>query len=186
MPRPAAPQNVFLLGPDQWDDGAVPPPHELPELLGERYTPKSLRTAAARRITAETEGNVRTIVMDSADQRPGEDEADFFHRLEVEHDVDTYLIVVPTRAKVLGTVFEGGMLVRDRQRGLDPRIGFFPQRGYARQALDGTVDFETEAAKGKRTRYLQSVTRAAQHVELWERPEDLLPRLVARSVMPWP
>lgn len=186
MSRPPVPENVFLLGPDQWDDDVAPLPPDLPELPQEPYTPKSLRTAAARRIIAEADGKVRVVIMDPSHQRPGEDDADFFHRLEVEHEVDTYLIVVPMKAKVLGTVFEGGMLVRDRQRGFDPRIAFFPQHGYARQGSDGTVDFETEGAKGKRTRYLQSVTRAAQHVELWEQPGDLLPRLVARSIMPWP
>jgi hypothetical protein len=87
---------------------------------------------------------------------------------------------------VLGTVFEGGMLVRDKQRGFDPRVAFFPQKGFARQHEDGSVSFDAPAAKGKRTQYLKSICNAAQHVELWDQPEDLLPRLVARSANPWP
>lgn len=52
-------------------------------------------------------------VMQPADQLPGEDEADFFARLEAEYAVDAYFVIIPLNAKVLGTICEGGMLVRD-------------------------------------------------------------------------
>jgi hypothetical protein len=54
--------------------------------------------------------------MDPSGQRPAEDSADFFRRPEVENFEDAYFTVLPARAKVLGTIFEGGMLVPEAQR----------------------------------------------------------------------
>ena len=102
--------------------------------------------------------------------RTGEGPADFFRRLEVEARIDAYFFIVPLRAKVLGTVFEGGMLQRDFHYGRPPRVAMFLQRGFARESKGGL----TFTAKGKRTRYLESLAAEAEHVALWDSFDELL------------
>lgn len=169
------PRRVFLLGPDEWDEGyTAEPPIWLAGLLGERpnpFTPRHLRLAAAAGIARRSGGGRRGFVMRSEEQRPGESDARFFRRLEVENEVDSYFIVLPLHAKLYGTVFEGGMLVRDSLFGRDPSIVLFIESGFAKDTgADGLVFL----AKGKRTRYLRDLVAAAEHAELWETYEDLM------------
>lgn len=110
--------TIFLLGPDHWDDGvAVAWPAWALGARREPFTPNHLRQLLAERIAAASEGTVAGLVMDPVDQRPGEDDADFFQRLE--QGVKAYMVILPARAKVLGTIFEGGLLVRDKMRRRD-------------------------------------------------------------------
>ncbi len=95
-------------------------------------------------------------------RRAGELDADLFRRLELEALVDAYFFVFALRAKVLGTVFEGGMLLRDFHLGGHPRIYLFIERGFAALRRDGSVEF---TATGKRTRYLESLAAHAKHVD---------------------
>lgn len=142
------------------------------EALGhapDEFTPKHLREAAAALIEDEDPSR-QGVVMDPDDQEEGESDGDFFHRLETEHDVDAYFIVVPTRTKVLGTVFEGGMLERDFHYGRNPTVLLFLEEGFARHEGQGTYRFK---AKGKRTRYLETLAERAHHVHLWETFEEL-------------
>ena len=166
------PPWIFLLGPDHWDDGhAIETPLWARDVEPGRFTPKALRLQAAACIARATQGEIQAVVMDPKAQLPDEDDAAFFHRLEVERQTETYFIIVPTRAKVLGTVFEGGMLVRDFQWGRNPRILLFLQEGFAEEDEDGGFTF-TEA--GKRTRYLESLANNAHHVERWSTFEGLM------------
>jgi len=173
------PSRIFLLGPDQWDDDYRPPiPAPVKAVLGSLsgpYQPRHLRLAAASML-AEDSGRRRTgVVMDPSSQWPGEDEADFFRRLEVECLVDAYFIVLPARAKLLGTVFEGGMLVRDFHFGRNPKIVLFVEESVIQPDARGRFEF---VAKGKRTRYLRSLVIRAEHVVVWNRVERLLASIV--------
>lgn len=166
--------SVFLLGPDQWDDDfeVEAPTWLLTELkdLGEQgYQPKHMRTYLKRII--ERDPSRRAVVMDPSGQKPGERDGDFFHRLEIENEVDSYVITVPSNTKVLGTVFEGGMLERDFHYGANPRILLFLQSTYAGRDHHDKIEF---VEQGKRTRYLESLADRAHHVGLWEEPEDLM------------
>lgn len=169
------PRRVFLLGPDEWDEGyTAEPPIWIAGLLGERpdaFTPRHLRLAAAAWIERKSGGGRRGFVMLSEEQRPGEPDARFFRRLEVENEVDAYFILLPLHAKLYGTVFEGGMLVRDSLFGRDPSIVLFIESGFAE--ADGAGGF-VFLVKGKRTRYPRGLVAAAEHAELWETYEDLL------------
>ena len=109
--------------------------------------------------------------MRSEQQRPGESDARFFRRLEVENEVDAYFILLPLHAKLYGTVFEGGMLVRDSLFGRDPSIVLFIESGFAEGDAAGGLVFQ---AKGKRTRYLRDLVAAAEHAEFWQTYEDLM------------
>lgn len=168
------PRSIFLLGPDHWDDGvAVPAPLWVREALEEEpdpFSPKHLRQAAASLIEDEAP-NRRGIVMDPADQHEGESDGDVFHRLEQEHDVDAYFVIVPMQTKVLGTIFEGGMLERDFHYGMNPSIVLFLEEGFAEDFGGGVYRF---TAKGKRTRYLESLAERAHHVHVWDSFEGLI------------
>lgn len=168
------PSRIFLLGPDQWDDDHRPPlPGPVEALLGRSstpYQPRDLRRAAALLIAKDSDGRRLGFVMDPSEQRPGEDEADFFRRLEVEHLVDAYFIILPDRAKVLGTVFEGGMLVRDFHFGRSPRIVLFAEDSVIKSDGRGAFEF---VSKGRRTRYLRSLATRAEHVVVWRGLERL-------------
>ena len=160
------PHWIFLLGPDQWDDGhTLETPIWAHDVDPGPFTPKALRLQAAACIARASRGEILGLVMDPKAQRPDEDDAAFFHRLETEHAIETYFIIVPLQTKVLGTVFEGGMLVRDFQWGRTPRIVLFVQDGFAEEDEDGGFVF-TEA--GKRTRYLESLANRAHHVQKWD------------------
>ncbi len=140
-------------------DGAVGP-----------FTPRILRLALSALIERESEGRCRAVIMGPADQWEGEDEADFFHRIELERKVDAYFFIVPARCKVLGTIFEEGMLVRDFQRGRAPLIVLFPKDRTFKESEDGSVMF---VEKEKRTQYLRSLARKAVHVQPWGSLEEL-------------
>jgi len=116
--------------------------------------------------------------MDPARQRSGEDDADFFRRLEIVEGVDAYFIILPSRAKLLGTIFEGGMLVRDFHYGRAPSLTLFVERPLI--AADGRGGFEF-VARGKRTRYLRSLVGRAHHVQIWETVEELLASILDRA-----
>lgn len=118
--------------------------------------------------------------MDPDDQRDDESDGDFFRRLEDEHDVDAYFIVFPTRTKVLGTIFEGGMLERDFHYGQNPSVLLFLEDGFAKRQAPGTYTF---TAKGKRTRYLETLAERAHHVEFWETFEELSDAIVTRALV---
>jgi len=107
---------------------------------------------------------------------PSESDADLFRRIEVSSGVDAYFIVLPLRTKVLGTVFEGGMLQRDFHYGRRPRIALFMEEGTARADHQGHWGFLT---KGKRTRYLESLADRSEHVGLWADFDDLLDQVLA-------
>lgn len=162
------PRVVFLLGPDQWDGEAPSAPAWLRD-PSSPYQPKDLRVHLARMISEE-DGTRRGVVMDPAHQRPDEPPGEFFRRLELEHSVDAYCIIVPHATKVLGTVFEGGMLERDFHYGQNPRILLLLDRRFAVEHR-GVVRF---TAEGKRTRYLESLASRAHHVAFWDEPEDLV------------
>lgn len=169
------PRNVFLLGPNEWDDNVHPPaPLWMEQLLGQGprpYTPLHLRRAAAVSIERESGGLIRGVIMDRADQKPGEPDDEFFHRLEVQHNIAAYYITFPLPAKVLGTVFEGGMLVRDFHHGQRPHIVLLLQAGFAAEDTEGNVTF---TAKGKRTDYLRSLVKRAQRHLFWHTEEELV------------
>lgn len=133
------------------------------------FTPKDLREALAALIAEEYPGR-QGVVMDPGDQGEDESDGDFFHRLEREHEVDAYFIVFPTWTKVLGTIFEGGMLERDFHYDEDPTVLLFLQEGFARYEGAGEYTF---TAKGKRTRYLETLAERAHHVAFWDSFEAL-------------
>ena len=173
------PSRIFLLGPDQWDDDYRPTvPSLVDDLMGPSsspYQPRHLRVAAASLLAKDSGGRRLGFVMDPSVQRPAEDEADLFRRLELEHRVDAYFIVLPARTKVLGTVFEGGMLVRDFHFGRNPRIVLFVEESVIESDGRGRFEF---IAKGKRTRYLRSLVTRAEHVVVWRGVERLLASIV--------
>lgn len=133
------------------------------------FTPKHLREALAALIEEEYPDR-QGVVMDPDDQGKDESDGDFFHRLERQHEVDAYVIVFPTRTKVLGTIFEGGMLERDFHYDEDPTVLLFLQEGFARHEGGGKYTF---TAKGKRTRYLETLAERAHHVGFWGSFEEL-------------
>lgn len=173
------PRSIFLLGPNRWDDDVhVPTPIWAQAALEEApdsFTPKHLREAAAA-ILEDEDPTRQGVVMDPEAQEEGESDGEFFHRLEDEHDVDAYFVIVPMRTKVLGTVFEGGMLERDFHYGRNPTVLLFLEEGFARNEGDGAYTF---IAKGKRTRYLESIAERAHHVHLWETLEGLIDAVLA-------
>jgi hypothetical protein len=179
------PDTVFLLGPDHWDDGVdLHAPVWIAPLLGEEpkpFTPKHLRIAAARRIALASQGDVVGLVMDLP-RGPEETPADAFVRLERERGVAAYFLVFPARAKVLGTVFEGGMLVRDTHRGHRPYVAAFYERSFASEDDEGRVAFDGPAAKGHRTDYLRDVARIARHNAFWDSYEELLDLIEVRAL----
>jgi hypothetical protein len=113
------------------------------------FNPKLLRLALAKLIHQESAGRVAGLVMDPAYQRPEESDSDFFRRLELENRVESYIVIVPSRAKLLGTLFEGGMLIRDFHHGDHPRIAFYPESSMVKISMAGSVEF---VEKGNRTR----------------------------------
>jgi hypothetical protein len=121
--------------------------------------------------------------MDPKDQLAGEDDSDFFRRLEVERGVDSYFIIVPPQAKVLGTVFEGGMLIRDLHYGRRSTFSLFPSASSVEIRDDGEVVF---LEKGKRTQYLRSLARKALHFQPWDDMEDLREAVLSRALIDLP
>jgi hypothetical protein len=118
--------------------------------------------------------------MDPRDQLPDEDDVEFFERLEGTPGLAAYYFIVPARAKVVGTVFEEGMLRRDFKYGGHPRIVLFIEAQTVKRLDGGTFEF-TE--KGKRSRYLRSVVRKAEHVEFWETFDDLREAVLQRALI---
>jgi len=145
---------------------------------GEPYSPRHLRSVAAELIARESAGLRYGFLMETAGQRHDEDDAGFFRRLELDNRVDAYFVILPARAKVLGTVFEGGLLVRDFHFGRDPRIVLFVEARLLDSGFDGRFEF---VAKGKRTRYLRSLVARAQSVIRWADVEGLFESIVAWS-----
>jgi len=157
-------------------------PAALEGILGttaEPYNPRHLRMAAVELIARVSSSQRLGIVMDPTEQHPGEDNANFFRRLEVDHLVDAYFLILPSRSKVLGTVFEGGMLVRDFQFGRNPKIVLFIEARLLGPDLAGGFEF---IAKGKRTRYLRSLLARAQYVIRWSEIEELLASVTALAM----
>lgn len=180
------PVHVFFLGPDYWDDGVVvPAPVWVKRYLGaisDPFTPKDLRRCAAEHLVRASGGEVRGVIMDPKEQQEGEDDLAFFQRLEQEHDIQAYFIVLPLGAKIHGTFWEGAMLSRDKLRGENPRIALFIQDGFAREDDDGVIHFDTPAAKGKRLPYLTAfVNKYVNHVELWTSFEGLVDLIEQRG-----
>ncbi len=176
------PNRIFLLGPDQWDGEATPAltPRISALIAGPpaALTPHRLRLALRAAIAKESGGSRAGIVMERQDQAPGEDDAEFFRRLELAEAVDSYFVILPARAKVIGTVFEGGMLRRDFHHGLHPRIVLFLEKGVAFEKAGGRWEFQV---KGKRTRYLESLAARATHVAIWVDLDDLLEQVLQRA-----
>lgn len=174
------PTGVFLLGPNEWDDDYKPEtPIWLREYLDDlppSATPKDIRKALAKQIADDSGGKWNGVVMTPESQRKNEDDALFFERLE--RDVQAYFILVPLRAKILGTVFEGGMLRRDFKWGGHPRISIFIEKGFVRTDEDGVVTIE---AKGKRTTYIKTLLKVADHVEEWETLEEAFDQMRRRA-----
>lgn len=110
--------------------------------------------------------------MDRDDQQPGELDGDFFHRLEVDLNIQYYFVILPPRCKVLGTVFEGGMLERDFHWGGHPKITVFLHESII-EPSDHAGSFEFRE-KGKRTRYMESVVARAENVVVWAHPDALM------------
>lgn len=181
-----SPKGIFLLGPNEWDDGYEPPaPVWLRDYLGtipKVATPKHLRQALSHRISVESAGAWQGVVMSPENQRKGEDDAAFFERLEAEGDVQAYFILVPAQAKILGTIFEGGMLRRDFKWGANPRIVLFVEKGTVAFDEDGNA---TLTLKGKRTTYLKSLIKVAQHLEEWSTLEEAFDGMAKRARAEW-
>jgi hypothetical protein len=114
-------------------------------------------------------------MMRRQDQAAAEDDADFFGRLEVSEAVDAYFIILPRQAKVLGTVFEGGMLRRDFHYGVRPRIVLFLEAGTAEFDARSRWVFQVP---GKRTRYLESLAARAEHVVVWADLDELMDQVL--------
>ncbi len=176
--------GVFLLGPDQWDDAVeVAPPAWATSLLGpgaHPFTPHNLRKALAIHLERESFGEWHGLVMDPEGQKPGEDDADYFERIEAENNPVAYLFIIPEKAKIIGTVFEEGMLRRDFKYGIKPRILLFLEEGTALAFPSGAFEF---VSKGKRARYLRSLARKAEHVEFWRTFDELRDTLLRRVVI---
>ncbi|MDG6969840.1 MAG: hypothetical protein JRN54_01870 [Nitrososphaerota archaeon] len=129
-----------------------------------------LRKALAIHLERESSGEWHGLVMDPVGQRPGEDDADYFERIEGENNPVAYLFIIPEKAKIIGTVFEEGMLRRDFKYGVKPRIILFLEEGTALALQGGVYEF---ISKGKRARYLRSLARKAEHVEFWRTFDEL-------------
>lgn len=119
--------------------------------------------------------------MESEGQCDGETDGAYFHRIEQEHRIGHYFLILPPGCKVLGTVFEGGMLERDFHWGRDPAIVLFLHRSIA-QVDGGRITF---VEQGKRTRYLESVASRAHDVVFWETVEELERHALKRSRLIW-
>lgn len=179
-------KGLMLLGPNEWDDDYQPrsPPwlraylNPLPAVA----TPMQIRQAMGVRIERESGGAWRGIVMDSRNQKTGEDDADFFRRLETQGNVMAYYFFVPNRSKIMGTAFEAGMLRRDFHYGQHPRIALFAEAGFMAFRDDGTVEL---AIKGKRTRYFASLIHIAEHVEDWRTLEEGFENVGRRARSHW-
>ena len=173
-------KGIFLLGPDQWDDGVrVARPLWIPEKT-EPFTPKEFRLHAAEAIREESGGAVMGVVMDERLRKPGVVGNDaLFAQIEEDYPVERYFVVVPADAKVLGTVFEGGMLVRDFKWGGNPEIVLFLEDRFLEEDEDGTAQW----AKGKRTRYLDDLLRHAHHVATWSTLEEALDLIVGQALL---
>lgn len=172
------PSSVFLLGPDEWDDGHHPEApawlaNEVTDFGPKGYQPRHLRLYLQQ--VLERCGQP-AVVMQRDLQQKGEADGTFFHRLEKENRVERYIIIVPPRCKVLGTVFEGGMLERDFHYGRNPVIVCLFHSEFAGPESHDRVTF-TE--KGKRTHYLESLAQRAHHVGFWDEPEELIDAVVA-------
>lgn len=172
------PVGIFLLGPDQWD-GARPP-----SIPGGQVdpTPHELRVSLARLIEVDSGGQAMGVVMDPQAQDGGEDDVAFFERLEAIHRTEHYFVIMPRECKVLGTVFEGGMLVRDFKWGGHPKLTLFMQTGIAQRSADGMYDFQEQ---GRRTRYLTSLATRAHNVVEWETIQDLRVRVTKQARAIW-
>lgn len=179
-------KGIMLLGPNEWDDDYHPAsPLWLRDYLNPLppvATPKQIRQAMAVRIGRDSAGHWQGIVMDPTGQGNDEDDADFFHRLEKENNVQAYYFFVPNSGKFVGTAFEAGMLRRDFHYGENPRISLFLEAGFLTWNDDGTAE---PALKGKRTRYITSVVNVAQHVEEWRSLEESFDRIVRRARTNW-
>lgn len=177
-------KSIFLLGPNEWDEGHAPPaPLWMESLLGvtpSPFTPRHLREAAAVKIETESRGRVKPILMDPKLQRPQEDEASFFRRLELEHAIGTYFFIMPLHCKPLGTAFEAGLLQRDFQWGRNPSVLLFVQEGFA--AVDEKENWNFKE-KGHRTRYLSSFAGVAQNVQSWKNYEILIDDVVSWALV---
>lgn len=177
-------KHVFLLGPNEWDEGHNPPaPLWLESLLGSTpspFTPKNVREAAAVKIDAESKGQVKGVIMDPKLQRAGEDDAKFFQRLEKDHSISTYFFVLPLQCKPLGTTFEAGMLQRDFQWGRNPSVLLFVQEGVAVADANENWDFKE---RGHRTKYLASFASVAHNVQTWKNFETLVDDIVSWALV---
>ncbi len=118
--------------------------------------------------------------MDPRLQRPGEDDTDLFERLEGDPELEAYYFIMPAKAKVVGTVFEEGMLRRDFKYGRNPRISLFLEASTVKSLPGGGVEF---VEKGKRARYLRSFSRKAEHVEFWSSLDDLKEAVLNRALL---
>ncbi len=159
------------------------PPAWVASLLGPEahpFTPRTLRKALAVLLDRESSGEWHGLVMDPEGQLSGEDDADYFERIEEEHTPVAYVFVIPEKAKIIGTVFEEGMLRRDFKYGHGPRVLLFLETGTANALPGGVYEF---VSKGKRTRYLRSLARKAEHVEFWRTFEDLRDDLLRRVLV---
>ena len=167
-------RTIFLLGPDQWDNGVtVQWPAWASEKQGEEFTPKHFRLELAAHIDAESEGTVRAVVMDDSlrpKDQPEMGNDELFRFIETTYAVDEYFIIVPADSKVLGTIFEGGMLVRDFHHGQRPKISLFLDERFAVVDDSGGVTF----SPGKRTQYLRDLLKRAHNVLYWNCLEDVL------------
>lgn len=90
------PEGLFLLGPDQFQS------RSRPAGWPQGKTPHQVRQLLARMVAEDSGGLLRGVVMDPTEQREGEDDADFFARIEREHRLRWYYLVVPKGCKLVG------------------------------------------------------------------------------------
>lgn len=99
--------TIFLLGPDQWDDGVTEPwPAWAAHADAKRaFTPKDFRFEIKHAIERDSRGRVKAVVMDDSLKPKGKDIKDdeLFHHIETTFHVTRYFIIIPSRTKVLGT-----------------------------------------------------------------------------------
>lgn len=174
--------TIFLLGPDQWDDGVAEPWPAWAALADPdlSFTPKHFRLEIKHAIERDSEGRVKAVVMDDSLKPKGKDLKDdeLFHHIETTLHVTRYFIIVPNRTKVLGTIFEGGMLVRDFHYGRNPEIVLLFEDEYANADEEGNFSW----TKGKRTEYLTSLAARAHHVDTWGSLEECLDLAVEQAL----
>lgn len=72
------------------------------------------------------------------------------------------------------------MLERDFHHGHNPSVVLLLEEGFAKRESPGTYTF---TAKGKRTRYLETLAERAHHVEFWETFEELSDAIVTRALV---